>query len=89
MLPYLVVSVVGARRQIFEQGLQVLEIDQRQLLVVGDLEGDVEHAFLRLAQIHQPRQQQRPELRDRRADRMALLAEQIPEDHGIGLEVLV
>ena len=76
---------VGARSQILKQRLQVLEIDQRQLLVVGDLEGDIEHAFLGLAQIHESRQQQRSKLRDRRPDRVPLLAEQVPEDHRIGL----
>ena len=32
-------------------------------------------------QVHQPRQQQRPHLRDGGADRVALFAEQVPEDH--------
>jgi hypothetical protein len=78
---------VGARGEILEQRLQVLEVEQRQFLFVGDPEGDVEHALLRLAQIHEPREEQRPHLRDRRPDRMALLAEQVPEDHRIGLKV--
>jgi hypothetical protein len=32
-------------------------------LLVGDLEGDVDDAFLRVVEVHQPRQQQRPHLR--------------------------
>ena len=87
-LPYLVVRSPARSAKFCSSVLQVLEIDERQLLVVGDLEGDIEHALLRLAQIHQARQQQRPERGDRRADRMALVAEQVPEDHGIGLEVV-
>ncbi len=62
-----------------EHRAQVLEVEQQQPLLVGDAEGDIEHALLRLVEIQQPRQQQRPHLRDRRADRMALLAEQVPE----------
>ena len=64
-----------------QHGAQILEVDQQQAFFVGDAEGDVEHAFLHLVEVHQPRQQQRPHLRDRGADRMALLAENIPE-HG-------
>ena len=43
---------------------QVLQVEQQQALVVGDLEGDREHAFLGVVQAEQPRQQQRPHLRD-------------------------
>src|SRR5262249_18215673 len=71
------------------QRLQVLEIEQRQLFVVGDFEGDIEHAFLRLAQVHQARQKEWPQFGDGGADRMALLAEQVPEDDGIGLVILL
>ena len=60
---------------------QVLEVEQQQALLVGDAERDVEHAFLHVVEVHQARQQQRTHLRDRGADRMALLAEHIPE-HG-------
>src|SRR6478672_3371766 len=80
---------VGPRRQILEQRLQVLEIDERHILVASDLEGDVQHAFLRLAQIHQTRQQQRPHLGDRRSDRVSLLAEQVPEDQGVAFEFVL
>ena len=67
--------------EIAEHGAQVLEIEQQQPLLVGDAEADVEHALLHLVEVHQPREQQRPHLRDGGADRMALLAEQIPEHH--------
>jgi hypothetical protein len=61
------------------QRAQVLEIEQQQALVVGDLEGDREHALLGLVQPEQPRQQHRAHLRHGGADRMTLLAEQVPE----------
>ena len=60
---------------------QVLQVQQQQALVVGDLEGDREHAFLGVVQAEQTREQQRPHLRDGGPHRMALLPEQIPE-HG-------
>ncbi len=43
------------------------------------LNTSVQHARLGLVQIQHPRQQQRPHVRDRRAHRMALLAEDVPE----------
>ncbi|MCY1236427.1 hypothetical protein D9M72_490810 [compost metagenome] len=39
---------------IVEQRLQVLQVEQRQAALVGDLEGDVEHALLRIGRVHQP-----------------------------------
>ena len=70
-------GILGAMDQ---HRLQVVEVEQQQALLVGDPEGDVEHAFLRLVEVHQPREQQRPHFGDGGADRMALLAEQVPED---------
>ena len=72
-------GMIGDQRQ---HRAQIFQIEQQQTLLVGDAEGDVEHAFLHLVEVEQPRQQQRPHLRDGGADRMALLAEQIPEHHG-------
>src|SRR5688500_3420150 len=60
---------VVAHGQILKQRLQVLEIEERQLLVVGDLESDIEHALLRVVKIHKTREQQWSHLRDRRPDR--------------------
>jgi hypothetical protein len=64
-----------------------LRSSSKQLLLVGDAEGDVEHAFLRVVEIEQAGQQQRPHLGDGGADRVALLAENVPEHGGelIGL----
>ena len=65
-----------------QHGLQIFEIEKRQALLIRDPERDIQHAFLRLGQIHQSRQQQRPHLRNRGADRMAFLAKHIPEGDG-------
>ncbi|MNY70806.1 hypothetical protein D3C86_2090140 [compost metagenome] len=73
---------------VVEQRLQVLQVQQRQPALVGDLEGDVEHALLRLRRVHQSRQQQRPHLGDGGAHPMAFFAVEIPEDHGKFLEVV-
>ena len=58
---------------------QVLEIEKRKPLIVGDAEGDIEHAFLRFVETKQTRQQQRSHFRDGGADRVALLAIEVPE----------
>ena len=62
-----------------KQRLKVLEIEQAQALFVSNPEGDVQDAFLRFAQLEEPRQQERTHLGDRGAHRVALLAEEIPE----------
>ncbi len=64
-----------------QQRAQVLEVDQQQAIVVGDLEGEVEHARLGVVEFEHAAEQDRPDLRHRGADRMALFAEQVPEDH--------
>ena len=70
--------------------LQIGEVEQQQLVLVGMAKDDLQHALLRVVEAEQPGEQQRPHLRDRGADRVALLAVQIPEDHRIvGIGVLV
>ena len=81
-------ELAGAIGQVLQQVLHVLEIDDRQLLVIGDLEGDVEHAFLRLVEIHKAGQEKRPKRGDCCANRVPLVTEQVPKDDGIGTEVL-
>ena len=78
----------GAFGHVGQQGLEVLQVEQQQAFLVGEAEGDVHDAFLRLGKVHEPRQEQRPHLRDRGADRMALLAEKIPEDDRELLEII-
>ncbi len=75
-------QLVRALRHIGDQGAQILQVQQRQLFVGGDTEGDVEHALLHIVHFEQARQQERPHFLDRRTDRMSLFAQQIPEDHG-------
>ena len=53
---------------------QVLEVEQQQAVVVGDLEHELQHALLGLVEVEHARQQQRPHVADRRAHRMALRA---------------
>ena len=78
-LPYCVAEFGGVLGQIAEHRAQILQIEQQQALLVGDAEGDVEHALLHVVEVHHARQQQRPHLRDGGAHRMALLAEHVPE----------
>ncbi|MCY1291948.1 hypothetical protein D9M70_411550 [compost metagenome] len=44
----------GIVAHVVEQRLQVFQVEQRQAALVGDLEGDVEHALLRIGRVHQP-----------------------------------
>ena len=62
-----------------EQRAQVLEVEQQQAVVVGDLERQRQHAFLRFVEIEDAGEQQRSHVGDRRAHRVALLAVQVPE----------
>ncbi|MNS62004.1 hypothetical protein D3C72_950500 [compost metagenome] len=79
-------ELVGKLRCVFahivQERLQVFEIEQRQPALIGDLEGDVEHTFLRFRGIHQPGKQQRPHFGDGGAHAMAFFAVEIPEDDG-------
>jgi hypothetical protein len=63
------VAVVGLELlrivpNMLEQGAKVLEVEQQQAVVVGDLEREREHAFLRLVEIEDARQQQRAHVGD-------------------------
>jgi len=65
-----------------EQRAQVVEVEQQEPAVVGKLEGDLEHALLRVVDLEHAAQEARAYLADRRADRMTGLAVQIPEHDG-------
>ncbi len=82
-------DLLGVLGEIGQQLAQVLEIDQPLILgigraefVVGEAERDIDDAFLHVVEIEHARQQQRSHLEHGGADRMALLAEQVPEHHG-------
>ena len=51
--------VVG---DVLQHRAQVLEVEQQQAVVVGDLEDELEHAFLRLVEVEQAGEQQRSHL---------------------------
>ena len=75
---------LAALADVVGHGAQVLQVEQRHVLVGRHAEQDVEHALLRLVELEQPGEQQRPHLLHRGADGMALLAEQVPEDGRVG-----
>jgi hypothetical protein len=56
------------------------KVEQQQPAIVGHFEDEGQHARLRVVEIEDARQQERAEIGDGRADRMALFAEDIPED---------
>ncbi len=71
--------VVG---DVLERGSQVLEVEEQEAVVVGDLEDERKHAFLRVVELEDPREQERPHVRHGRPDRMTLLAEDVPHTAG-------
>jgi hypothetical protein len=75
-------ELLGVLGHELQQRAQVLEIEEQQTLFVRDAEDDVEHALLGLVQVEEPREKERSHFRDRGADPVALLAEQVPEHHG-------
>ena len=77
-------QLVGALAAMDHHRLQIVEVEQHQPFLVGDVEGDVEHPFLDFVEIEQSGQQQRAHFADRGANRMTLLPEQIPELHRRG-----
>jgi hypothetical protein len=69
---------------VLQHGAQVLQVQQQQAVVVGDLEDDVQHAGLGLVQVEHAGQQQRAHVGDGGAHRVALLAEDVPQRGGAG-----
>ena len=70
-------ALVG--RQVLERRAQVLEVEQRQVVVVAVLEDQGEDRGLRLVEVEDLAEQQRPERMDRRPDLGAELARQRQE----------
>jgi hypothetical protein len=77
-LPYWVVNSAGVVAHVLQHGAQVLQVQQQQAVVVGDLEHQVQHAGLGLVEVQHAAQQQRAHVGDRGAHRVALLAETRP-----------
>ena len=74
--------LLGIATHVRKHRSQILQIEQQPALVVGDLEYDRQHTSLDIVEIQNARQQQWPEIRNRGAQRMTLLAEGIPEYRG-------
>jgi hypothetical protein len=66
---------------VLEERPEVLQVEEEQPLVVGDLEGEREHALLDVVQVEHPGEQDRPHLGHGGPQRVPLLAEDVPEDH--------
>ena len=78
-LPYSVVNCAGVVADVLQHRAQVLQVEQQQAVVVGDLEHQLQHAGLGLVEVEHARQQQRAHVGDRGAHRVALLAEHVPQ----------
>ncbi len=83
------VLVLAGGRDVGQHLAQILEIDEALVLriglaelVVGIAEDDVENTFLHIVEVEDAREKERPDLEHAGADRMALLAEQVPEYDG-------
>ena len=50
-IPILRFELIGIVRDVLQHGAQIFEIEKEQAVFVGDLENDVEHAFLRVVQL--------------------------------------
>ena len=79
--------LVGVLGHEVEHGAQVLEVDQKEVLVIGDAEDDVEHALLHLGKLEQARKQRRAHVGDGDTHRQTSAAEHIPDAHGAALVV--
>jgi hypothetical protein len=64
---------------------QILEVEEQETPVVGELEGDLEDALLRVVQLEDPGEQRGPDLAHRPPDGMSRLAVEVPEDDGARL----
>src|SRR5450755_2333013 len=72
---------------ILQHGLQILEVEQQQLMVVGYLEHQRQNSRLRIVEVEQSAEQQWPHLGDSGANGMSLLAEYVPERNGTSYEL--
>ena len=70
---------LGVLANVLHHRAQILEVEQQEAVVVGDLEYQLQHAGLRVVQVEQAGEQDGAHVGDRRAHRMTLLAGHIPE----------
>ena len=78
-------EVLGVVADVLDHGAQVFQVEQHQSLIVGNLEHQLQHATLRVVEVEQAREEQRPHVGNSGADGNAALTEDIPEGHGIGV----
>ena len=83
-VPVVSFKLVGVVRDVLQHRTQVLEVQQKQSIFVGDFENDVEHAFLGVVQLKQAPKQQWAHFRNGRAHWVALPAEHVPKHHRRG-----
>ena len=63
---------------------QVFQVQQKQPFVIGELEQDVEDAFLGVVEFKKARQEKRSNFGNCRPDRMALFSQEVPENRRHG-----
>ena len=66
-------------------GPQIFEIKQQQPLVIGDAEDNIQYPGLDIVKVKQTGEQQRAEVGDGGADRVAFLTEDIPYHHRVAM----
>ena len=80
---------LGVLRDPVEHGAQVFQVVNEQATIVGYAEYNVQHAVLRLVELHQTRQQLWSHLRHGGTHGVSLLAIDVKETYGTGLELWV
>ena len=78
-------EVLGVLADVLDHRAQILEVEQQQALVVGDLEHQLQDAGLGFVEVEQAREQQRAHVGNRGAHRDAAFAEDIPEGDRVGV----
>jgi len=74
-------ELAGPLGHVLQEGLEVLQVEEQQPVVVGHLEGQRQDPFLDVVEVEHPGQKHRSHLGDGGPERMPLLAEDVPEDH--------
>ncbi len=87
MFPYSRLKIFGSFANVLEHGLKVFQVQKKKALVVGDLEHQRQHTGLRIVEIKNAAEEQRTHFRYGGSNRMALLAEDVPEGNGAAGEV--
>jgi hypothetical protein len=79
-------ELVGVVTRVLDHGPEVLEVEEEIAVVVGDPEDERQDTALDLVKVEQARKEQGAHVRDRRPNRVALRAEDVPEDDRAALE---